>query len=184
MNGPEKNILYLAFCLLVIGVVVRYLPWGLPSIESFQVGQELVVSVVDLPESSSGTESVPSKLELEPEPPFGDGRLPVVSLNDSVVDKVIVSLKEAMPLENDSGAPSKNTKKEKKSKKTVKLPLHINTASAEDLCALNGVGPKLAEKIVAYRQANGPIKNGADLKKVPGIGAKKLEAILPGVIFD
>lgn len=78
----------------------------------------------------------------------------------------------------------KGSKRERKKKKVVKFPLHINTASAEELCALNGVGPKLAEKIIAHREAVGPFKTPADLRKVQGIGAKKLEAILPNVIFD
>lgn len=79
---------------------------------------------------------------------------------------------------------SKKRKISQKTKTTVKLPLHINGASAQDLCALNGVGPKLAEKIIAFREAFGPFKSAKDLQKVPGIGKKKLESILPGVIFD
>ena len=64
------------------------------------------------------------------------------------------------------------------------LPVHINSASIDELCALNGVGPKLAEKILEAKNAFGPFKTGEDLQKVPGIGKKKLEKLLPGVIFD
>lgn len=74
--------------------------------------------------------------------------------------------------------------KAKKSKPKVKLPVSINSASADALCAIPGVGPKLAEKIIAFRKAKGPLKNAADLKKVPGIGEKKSKNILPNVIFD
>ncbi|MCF0216144.1 MAG: helix-hairpin-helix domain-containing protein [Fibrobacteraceae bacterium] len=83
--------------------------------------------------------------------------------------------------ENDSGKIYRKTKKEKPK---VQLPLKINQASAEELCALKGVGPKLAERIIAFRNASGPIKTPSDLEKVPGIGKKKLEGILQGVIFD
>ena len=62
--------------------------------------------------------------------------------------------------------------------------MHINSASLDELCALNGVGPKLAEKILEVRNALGAFKTGEDLQKVPGIGKKKLEKLLPGVIFD
>ena len=44
MNAPEKNVVRLALCLLVIGIVVRILPWGLPSIEHFEVGESFVVA--------------------------------------------------------------------------------------------------------------------------------------------
>lgn len=93
--------------------------------------------------------------------------------------------------EADSGAVAlavdfekKREYKAKKSKPKVKLPVSINSASADALCAIPGVGPKLAEKIIAFRNAKGPLKNAADLKKVPGIGEKKSKNILPNVIFD
>ena len=66
----------------------------------------------------------------------------------------------------------------------VKFPLNINTASMEELCALKGVGPKLAEKIIERRNAAGPFKNASDLKKVHGIGKKKLENMIQLIIFD
>ena len=44
MNAPEKNVVRLALCLLVIGIVVRILPWGLPSIEHFEVGESFIVA--------------------------------------------------------------------------------------------------------------------------------------------
>jgi competence protein ComEA len=48
--------------------------------------------------------------------------------------------------------------------------VNINTASAKELMALNGIGAKVAERIVAYRDANGPFKKAEDLTKVEGIG--------------
>ena len=48
--------------------------------------------------------------------------------------------------------------------------VNINTASAKELMTLNGVGAKVAERIVTYREANGPFKKVEDLKKVEGIG--------------
>jgi competence protein ComEA len=53
--------------------------------------------------------------------------------------------------------------------------VNINTASAKELMALNGIGAKVAERIVAYREANGPFKKVEDLKKVEGIGKGLLE---------
>ena len=55
--------------------------------------------------------------------------------------------------------------------------VNINTASAEQLETLPGVGPSTAQRIVADRAANGSYKTIEDLKRVSGIGDKKYEAI-------
>lgn len=51
----------------------------------------------------------------------------------------------------------------------------VNTASPALLTYVSGIGPKLAERIVAYRDENGPFKNRAQLKKVSGLGPKAFE---------
>jgi competence protein ComEA len=53
----------------------------------------------------------------------------------------------------------------------------LNQASAETLTALPGIGPKLAERIVAYREVHGPFRRVEDLRSVPGIGPKTFEKI-------
>ena len=53
--------------------------------------------------------------------------------------------------------------------------VNINTASVEALTQLQKVGPKTAERIVAYRNDNGPFKAVDDLKNVKGVGNKILE---------
>jgi competence ComEA-like helix-hairpin-helix protein len=53
--------------------------------------------------------------------------------------------------------------------------LDLNTASKEELMSINGIGPVLAERIMARR----PYKTVDDLLKVKGIGPKKLEKIRP-----
>ena len=52
-------------------------------------------------------------------------------------------------------------------------PIALNRASAKELESLDGIGPVLAARIVAYRKANGPFVNIEDLLKVSGIGAAK-----------
>jgi len=53
----------------------------------------------------------------------------------------------------------------------------INSADAELLSTLPGIGPKTAEKITAYRTANGPFNTVDDLLNISGIGSRKLEKI-------
>ena len=48
--------------------------------------------------------------------------------------------------------------------------VNINTATAQELQTLNGIGPSKAAAIVEYRNANGPFKPPEDIKNVRGIG--------------
>jgi len=54
--------------------------------------------------------------------------------------------------------------------------VNINTASAEELAQLKGIGPNHAAKIVAYREKNGPFKMPEEITQVSGIGQKIFEA--------
>jgi len=49
-------------------------------------------------------------------------------------------------------------------------PLPINSAEEDDLTLIPGIGPVMANRIVTYRKAHGPIASPHQLKKVPGIG--------------
>lgn len=59
--------------------------------------------------------------------------------------------------------------------------IDLNSASLAELETLDGVGPAIAQKIVAWREANGGFRTVDDLAQVSGIGPKKLEAIRPRV---
>lgn len=52
-------------------------------------------------------------------------------------------------------------------------PVDLNSATVEQLDALPGVGPVLAQRIVDWRQAHGGFRSIEDLQQVPGIGARK-----------
>lgn len=56
-------------------------------------------------------------------------------------------------------------------------PISLNTATAEQLDTLDGVGPATAEKILAWRKEHGGFRSVDDLGQVPGIGPKKLAAL-------
>lgn len=56
-------------------------------------------------------------------------------------------------------------------------PVDLNSADAERLEQLPGIGPVLAERIIAYRNANGPFQSIDELENVSGIGPKKLAVL-------
>ena len=55
--------------------------------------------------------------------------------------------------------------------------VNINTATADELATLPGIGPSYARRIVEFREKNGPFKRVEDLLSVQGIGDKTLERI-------
>lgn len=55
--------------------------------------------------------------------------------------------------------------------------INVNSASASELEALPGVGPVLAERIVAWRTTNGPFRSVDELSEVSGIGDAVLAQI-------
>ncbi|WP_051704160.1 helix-hairpin-helix domain-containing protein [Glycomyces sp. NRRL B-16210] len=55
--------------------------------------------------------------------------------------------------------------------------VNVNIAGAAELVALNGIGPVLADRIIAYREANGSFQSIDELAEVSGIGAALLEQL-------
>lgn len=53
--------------------------------------------------------------------------------------------------------------------------ININTADAEELEGLTGIGPALAGNIIEYREENGPFESIADIMDVSGIGPATFE---------
>lgn len=56
-------------------------------------------------------------------------------------------------------------------------PVHLGTATAEELDSLPGVGPVTAQKIIDYRQRHGGFSSVDELDAVPGIGPARMEQL-------
>jgi len=72
--------------------------------------------------------------------------------------------------EKGSGSSTSGGSEEKK-------VVNINSATVDDFKDVSGIGPKKAEKIIAFREKNGNFNQLHDLTKVSGIGEKSLESL-------
>ena len=59
----------------------------------------------------------------------------------------------------------------------LQAPISLNSATAEQLDTLDGVGPATAQKILDYRREHGGFRSTDDLGEVPGIGPKRLDQL-------
>lgn len=59
--------------------------------------------------------------------------------------------------------------------------VNVNAANAVELESLPGIGPTLAQRIMAHIAAHGPFQSVEELENVPGIGPASLERLRPHV---
>jgi competence protein ComEA len=101
-----------------------------------------------------------------------------VTAPGSSAAKIVLS---AAPAETPSAAPAPSAKP---SGLTPDGKVILNQATAEDLMHLPGIGKKRAEQILALRARLGRFRRPTDLLRVRGLGAKRLQRLLPQVVVD
>jgi competence ComEA-like helix-hairpin-helix protein len=69
-------------------------------------------------------------------------------------------------------------------KKPPAKPLDLNTATAEQLQQLPGIGPATANSIVRFREKSGPFRRVEDLLAIRGISKARLETLRPYVTVN
>ena len=73
-------------------------------------------------------------------------------------------------------SPSVHAQSRQSAATAQEVKVNINTASKSELMKLKGVGREVAEKVIAYREKNGPFKTPEAIRKVSGIGKGIWEA--------
>jgi competence protein ComEA len=98
--------------------------------------------------------------------------LQAINLAAKVADgqQVVVPRRGTAPAAASPGAPAAAAG-------AASAPVNLNSATAEQLDTLDGVGPSTAQKILDFRTAHGGFSSVDDLAQIPGIGPKKLESL-------
>ncbi|CAN5405890.1 hypothetical protein BH18ACI3_BH18ACI3_08100 [soil metagenome] len=173
----------LAIKTLMLWITVGIIYWGVgagdqqlarapePSVmsQAMDIGKEQ-------PIVSGGPSADPNNKGTDSEEPL-TGEVPAPA--DSAGGKVAV-LAPADPV------PSSSVRRAKSflatpARRPVRFPLDLNKAPVHDLVELPGVGEKLAERIIRYRKEHGRFQSIEDLRKVRGIGKKRMERLRPVV---
>lgn len=105
--------------------------------------------------------------------PRADADLTAVNLAAEVEDGRQVIVPARAPPPTSAPAPAGDTN----AGEAPAQPVNLNTATADQLQELDGVGPGIAAKILAYRQEHGGFGSVQELGEVPGIGDKRLAAL-------
>lgn len=97
---------------------------------------------------------------------------------------ILNDLLKQIDLKEDADLSSYNLQQPLKNNDVITIDVYqeptkisINNATLEELCTLNGVKEKTAQKIIDYRIENGPFQSLEELMEVPGIGEAKFLAI-------
>ena len=98
-----------------------------------------------------------------------------VNLAEKLTDgmQLYVLSKKEQKSQNVSGSASSSSSSNSSNQEKINL----NTASAQDLQNLSGIGETLSQRIVDYREKNGNFSSIEDLKKVSGIGDTRFESL-------
>lgn len=102
----------------------------------------------------------------------GDARL-TAWRDQQILNARQISTLAPPPIGEPVARPNESVRQELLSqKRRLVAKVNLNTATAEELAALERIGPVMAERIVLYRIEHGPFKTIEQVQQVKGIGPK------------
>ena len=160
-NSDNNNsVLYLALlCLLYLLITSNYLPFSTNSKSLINTDEVKFIEI-----SKDGISTVKSYSNLN-------------ELNQLIVDYGLSDDLKSGDRIIINGSEVFVTKINGRKRISLGVPIDINTASSEDLTAIPGIGPELANRIINYRRNVGKFQSIDELDNVEGIGKKKLAII-------
>lgn len=105
--------------------------------------------------------------------------LTTVNQSEKVKDEMVIYVPQQGEIEDPPLPGGENTEGEE-----AEILVNINTASAEELTILNGIGEKKAQLIVEYREQNGLFMTKEDLMNISGIGEKTFDSLEPYITIE
>jgi len=84
---------------------------------------------------------------------------------------------------NRSGARVRHSRKKRSTQALPPAAIDLNAADAKTLEQLPGIGAQLAERLVAYRELNGPFRSIDELADVAGMTQRHIDALTPYVVL-
>lgn len=177
MRGRVSIFVLLAVVAVAVGGLVgRLAPPGPAAMPTPEAPVDTPSDVETLRVHVSGMVVAPGVVDVEPDAIVADaidaagGLLPEAQVDQiNLAAPVTTGAQIVVPGQGGQGKGSGSSQEDG--------VLSINAATATDLESLPGVGPVLAERIVAFREENGGFEVIEDLLQVPGIGEAKLAAM-------
>lgn len=105
--------------------------------------------------------------------------LMTVNQSEKVRDEMVIYVPQQGEIEDPPLPGGENTQGGE-----AEILVNINTATAEELTILNGIGEKKAQLIVEYREQNGLFMGKEDLMNISGIGEKTFDSLEPYITID
>ncbi len=172
----------LAIKILMLAITVGIIYWGVNADD--QQHTRAPVSSITSEAVDRLQEEPPVRRDPSPEP---DRKVLVVEEPSSRDDPVPSAGHKVAVVAPAGPATSSSVRRTKAflttpSRRPVRFPIDLNKAPMHDLLELPGIGEKLGERIVQYRKDHGPFQSIEDLRKVKGIGKKRMERLRPLVI--